>query len=212
MDRLSKEKERSIVFVSHNMSAIVKLCDEVAWLEKGKIVARGKPQEIIDLYLAKTAELNRDIPLYLRKDREGDGRAKITDIHINQNQPGDLFKSGSKLSLELKFELLKPKTGKFKLEVHLFNSRGNYLSTFSLSNNLGGEKQEIWRCEVDDLKLMPGDFFFNVHLYLDGQRADFVGRAFYFKVIDEQSTRNEIAISRQNPGIYFSNRWQSLTP
>jgi lipopolysaccharide transport system ATP-binding protein len=212
MDSLSKEKERSIVFVSHNMSAILKLCDEVAWLEKGQIIARGAPQEIIDQYLAKTAQLNRDIPVHLRDDREGDGRAKITDISIAENRIGEFFTSGSKLNLAVKFELSNAKAQNFKLELHLFNSRGNYLSTFSHSAHLSGLKHESWFCEVKDLNLMPGDFFFNVHLYLNGQRADFVGRAFYFKVIDEKSEDNEIAISRQNPGIYLLNTWTTLKP
>lgn len=212
MDSLSKEKERSIVFVSHNMSAIIKLCDEVAWLEKGQIIARGAPQEIIDQYLAKTAELNRDIPVLLRNDREGDGRAKIVDISIAKNKIGEFFTSGTALNLAVKFDLLNAKAKNFKLELHLFNSRGNYLSTFSHSANLSRLKQESWLCEVKDLTLMPGDFFFNVHLYLDGQRADFVGRAFYFKVIDEKSEDNEIAISRQNPGIYLLNTWKTLKP
>tara|TARA_R110002050_G_scaffold71466_6_gene153654 strand:+ start:18019 stop:19170 length:1152 start_codon:yes stop_codon:yes gene_type:complete len=210
MDSLSKEKERSIVFVSHNMSAIVKLCDEVAWLEKGQIIARGEPQEIIDQYLAKTAELNRDTPVHLRDDREGDGRAKIVEISMAENRIGEFFNSGSILNLAVKFELSNTKAQNFKLELHLFNSRGNYLSTFSHNANLSGLKQESWLCEVKDLNLMPGDFFFNVHLYLDGQRADFVGRAFYFKVIDENSEANEIAINRQNPGIYLQNNWQAL--
>jgi hypothetical protein len=59
---------------------------------------------------------------------------------------------------------------------------------------------------------MPGDFFLNVHLYFDGQRADFVGRAFYFTVIDPANNANEIAINRQNPGLYIENKWQEIKP
>lgn len=212
MDSLSKEKDRSIVFVSHNMSAIAKLCDEVAWLEKGEVIAQGEPQNIIDKYLAKTAELNRDIPLDLREDREGDGRAKITSIGIKQNKAEELFTSGENLNLELSFENTQNHQGSFKLDLHLFNSRGNYLSSFSLSDKLSAQKKETWLCTVNELNLMPGDFFLNVHLYLDGQRADFVGRAFYFTVIDPSTNANEIAISRQNPGLYLKHEWQALKP
>ncbi len=207
MDSLSKEKERSIVFVSHNMSAITKLCDEVAWLEKGEVIAQGEPQIIIDKYLAKTAKLNKDIPLHLREDREGDGRAKLSSINIVGKKIEESFTSGTDLNLAVNFENTQKRQGSFKLELHLFNSRGNYLSSFSLNNKLKGDLKESWLCRVSNLSLMPGDFFFNVHLYLDGQRADFVGRAFYFTVIDPSNSANEIAISRQNPGYYLDHDW-----
>jgi lipopolysaccharide transport system ATP-binding protein len=212
MDRLSKEKNRSIVFVSHNMSAIAKLCDEVAWLEKGEVIAQGETQIIIDKYLAKTAELNRDIPLHLREDREGDGRAKLTSISIQGKKAEESFTSGQNLNLEVSFKKTHKHRGLFKIELHLFNSRGNYLSSFSLSNKLAEQQKETWLCSVDKLSLMPGDFFLNVHLYFDGQRADFVGRAFYFTVIDPANNANEIAINRQNPGLYIENKWQEIKP
>jgi lipopolysaccharide transport system ATP-binding protein len=184
MDSLSKEKERSIIFVSHNMSAIAKLCDEVAWMENGQIIALGKPQETIDQYLAKAGELNRDIPIHLREDREGDGRARFKAISLEKKNNGNILNSGATLKLEIRFGRNEQSARHFKIDLHLFNSRGNYLSSFSTEGQLNGSVQENWLCEVPELKLMPGDFFINAHLFLDGQRADFVGRAFYFEVLD----------------------------
>jgi lipopolysaccharide transport system ATP-binding protein len=212
MDSLSKEKERSIIFVSHNMSAIAKLCDEVAWMENGQIIALGKPQETIDQYLAKAGELNRDIPIHLREDREGDGRARFKAISLEKKNNGNILNSGATLKLEIRFGRNEQSARHFKIDLHLFNSRGNYLSSFSTEGQLNGSVQENWLCEVPELKLMPGDFFINAHLFLDGQRADFVGRAFYFEVLDAHSTGNEIAIARQNPGIHLNHNWHSLNP
>jgi lipopolysaccharide transport system ATP-binding protein len=42
---------RAVVFVSHNMQAIADLCSTVLFLEQGATYARGKPAEIIQLYL-----------------------------------------------------------------------------------------------------------------------------------------------------------------
>jgi lipopolysaccharide transport system ATP-binding protein len=212
MDSLSKEKERSIIFVSHNMSAIAKLCDEVAWMENGQIIAQGKPREIIDQYLAKASEINRDIPIHLRADREGDGRARFKAIHLTDKNKGNIFNSGARLRLEIHFDRKEQSAKLFNIDLHLFNSRGNYLSSFSKAGELNGATQENWFCEVPALSLMPGDFFINAHLFLDGQRADFVGRAFYFEVLDSDSTGNEIAIARQNPGIYLKHDWHTLNP
>ena len=45
-----KEQGKSIIFVSHDMGAIRKHCDRVVFLNKGKVVAIGKPDEVTKLY------------------------------------------------------------------------------------------------------------------------------------------------------------------
>lgn len=45
------ENERTILFVSHNMTAVKQLCDKVVWLKEGSIAAVGDPEEVISSYL-----------------------------------------------------------------------------------------------------------------------------------------------------------------
>jgi len=47
---LFKEQGKSIIFVSHDMNAIRTHCDRVVFLNKGKVVAIGQPDEVIKLY------------------------------------------------------------------------------------------------------------------------------------------------------------------
>lgn len=58
MDQLlnMKTKGTTIVFVSHDLGAMEKLCDRVVWINKGKIVGDDKPKKVIDKYLAYLAE------------------------------------------------------------------------------------------------------------------------------------------------------------
>jgi ABC-type polysaccharide/polyol phosphate transport system ATPase subunit len=42
--------------VSHDMTAIERLCKRCVYLESGKIVADGKPESIIPLFLNKEKE------------------------------------------------------------------------------------------------------------------------------------------------------------
>lgn len=50
MDEVSKTGGRTILFVSHNMTAIQSLCSSCIWLEKGKIQQLGASAEIIQSY------------------------------------------------------------------------------------------------------------------------------------------------------------------
>lgn len=52
MQQFKKEK-RTIIFVSHDMTAIKSISDRVIYLEKGKIKKVGSPQRVIDYYLKR---------------------------------------------------------------------------------------------------------------------------------------------------------------
>jgi teichoic acid transport system ATP-binding protein len=41
---------RTIFLVSHALGSVVDLCNDAIWLQKGQLIARGKPQEIVDAY------------------------------------------------------------------------------------------------------------------------------------------------------------------
>lgn len=58
MDQLLglKLKGTTIVFVSHDLGAMQKLCDRVVWINKGKIVSQGGPRQVVDQYLAFLGE------------------------------------------------------------------------------------------------------------------------------------------------------------
>jgi len=45
---------RTIIFVSHNMSAVQNLCSRVVWLAGGRVVQEGEPARVINDYLKTT--------------------------------------------------------------------------------------------------------------------------------------------------------------
>ena len=55
----SAEREgRTVVFVSHNLDAVVQLCNEAIWLERGAVTAEGKTESVVDAYVA--AAMSKD--------------------------------------------------------------------------------------------------------------------------------------------------------
>jgi lipopolysaccharide transport system ATP-binding protein len=49
---------RTIVFVSHNMTALQKLCTRAVWLNGGQVIDSGDPRMVIDHYLQTNAVAN----------------------------------------------------------------------------------------------------------------------------------------------------------
>ncbi|HEX2360453.1 MAG TPA: ABC transporter ATP-binding protein, partial [Jiangellaceae bacterium] len=57
----SAEREgRTVVFVSHNLDAVVQLCNEAIWLERGAVTAEGKTESVVDAYVAAAMSKDHD--------------------------------------------------------------------------------------------------------------------------------------------------------
>ncbi len=61
-----RESARAMFLVSHGLGNIAKMCNECIWLDKGRLMKRGTPEEVIDAYMAhvrvkKSATTEEDI-------------------------------------------------------------------------------------------------------------------------------------------------------
>ena len=52
-------KEKTIVFVSHDLNAIASICSRVIYLDKGKIVKSGKAKTVIDFYKKSSKDITK---------------------------------------------------------------------------------------------------------------------------------------------------------
>lgn len=53
MDEVTKKAGRTILFVSHNMDAVKRICNRCILLEKGQVVDDGNPEDVIDNYFKR---------------------------------------------------------------------------------------------------------------------------------------------------------------
>ena len=45
-----RDKDTTVVIVSHSLDTLDEICDKVIWLEKGRVIAQGDSSDILDLY------------------------------------------------------------------------------------------------------------------------------------------------------------------
>jgi lipopolysaccharide transport system ATP-binding protein len=55
---------RTVLFVSHNMGAVKRLCTRAMWISQGKISERGNPSFVIDKYLFEGIEKSTGIEVF----------------------------------------------------------------------------------------------------------------------------------------------------
>jgi len=61
-----RSADRALILVSHALGTIEEICNEVLWLDKGKVMMRGKPDVVIAAYreflnVGKSAASNEDV-------------------------------------------------------------------------------------------------------------------------------------------------------
>jgi ABC-type polysaccharide/polyol phosphate transport system ATPase subunit len=61
-----RDSARAMFLVSHGLNSIQEMCNEAIWLNKGELMMRGEPGEVIDAYMSflkvkKTATATEEI-------------------------------------------------------------------------------------------------------------------------------------------------------
>ncbi len=82
-----RDEGRTIVFVTHDMSAVTRFCHRAMLLERGETVCIGDPQDVADRYLEVAfgrAAGYEDADV--GSTRMGDGAARVTDVWLGDNR------------------------------------------------------------------------------------------------------------------------------
>lgn len=90
LGRMSEIAEggRTVLFVSHDMGAVARLCDRVMLLDGGKVVTITDPQSAIDQYLRLVADWRRDPSGVFSGPLSSDVRFhELTINGVNNSQP-----------------------------------------------------------------------------------------------------------------------------
>lgn len=93
---------RTVLFVSHNMEMIPRLCQTAALLERGRIESAGPASEVCGLYLAQQSGPGEGEDISGRS-RTGDGRARFTRLALLDaaGQICHTHRSGDDLTLRI---------------------------------------------------------------------------------------------------------------
>jgi ABC-type polysaccharide/polyol phosphate transport system ATPase subunit len=81
-----REQGRTIIFVTHDMSAVTRFCHRAMLLERGEIVSTGDPRDVADRYLelafGRAAGYEGED---VGSARMGDGAARVTDVWLGDD-------------------------------------------------------------------------------------------------------------------------------
>jgi len=189
------QQGRTVLFVSHNMSAILRLTQEAIVLNKGKLIKRAPSPEAVDFYLSSgQAESGQrmwgadEVPV-------GSAPFKPVAVRLKDGSGNivDTIRSVEPLIVEWEYQLDAPITG-LRVGMYLSTMRGEYIFTAFDTDDVKqyeqfGARQAgcyISRCTI------PADFF-NEGRYSLGVNASSFGVKRYF--MDENALSFNVDIS-----------------
>jgi ABC-type multidrug transport system ATPase subunit len=157
-----KQGGTTIVFISHDLRSVQKLCDRVILLKKGQIEADGPPEETIALYQSSSQQLASETA-----DSHGQkpsGEAEVTSLMFYDEDGNEClaFETGKPMRAVLNYRVYRPLTDVI-FEVQFHSQEGRLRSFFS-SETMGeqidlqpGEGSLVFDCS--SVGLGPGMYF-----------------------------------------------------
>lgn len=164
---------RTILFVSHNMGALKKLCTKGVLLEKGGVTALGDIEEIAYKYNSIQSGLNAVV-----KSNYNSKYISISDISLNNEMhyPCNDYSIGETINLSFKYSLLQQISSlKFCIDIKTFDGSpiayivdkdSNYSSPISGDIHLN--------IEFKDIRLFPNNYIISIFAHDDGATIHYI--------------------------------------
>jgi len=164
---------RTVLFVSHNMSAMNRLCERGIWLEDGKIFDQGPINQVIQSYLfSGTSESNPRVDFELLEDKT----AQIVSVEALdfQEEPSLIHLNINPFSVRIRYRINQTFT-KYRLGLIIRTPDGFEILTRTTSdfdNTLWSDEEGnyAFKVEIPGNLLKPGQYLITVFLGQPGMK------------------------------------------
>jgi lipopolysaccharide transport system ATP-binding protein len=187
----------TIVFVSHNLFAVERLCDEVLWLDHGTVQAHGRPRDVISAYLQA---LDRQMLANPSLSESATGLLRITSVELadERGMPVREVRPGGNLTIIIRCHA-RESIGKTRFALGV--STAGVGRVFYASMLLDGqsttiaEGDAVLKCHLESLPLMPGSYEVWGEVWDETGRANLSPWSLWsgFRVTDDFSAVSQFA-------------------
>lgn len=196
-----KADGKTIVIVTHDLSALERYCERVLWLDHGELRAYGEVQSVMQMYLEHVANQQRANLLdeheldtsgqskSLRRKRWGSREVELNSVEMfnGSKTPCYLYKTGDKMTIEMLYKAYRPVydpvfgVGIFRDDDTYCYGTNTHIENITIPRIEGEGKVRF--C-IDHLDLTEGKYLLDVAVHeKDGTPYDYQTRAYSFEVM-----------------------------
>jgi lipopolysaccharide transport system ATP-binding protein len=182
---------RTVLFVSHNMAAVRRLCNKAIRLERGRLIDSGPASEQVDAYTREVTQRTNTEDLTTRQDRSGDGKVRVTSVDLladNNDVPVSTIGVGQPLTIRIEYE---SQTDYLSPVIHLGINNDLGISIVYLCSKFTTEilgrlpARGFIHCRMPEITLAVGKYTIDVCLQSGGTTCDHVLAATDLTVTDD---------------------------
>lgn len=225
MSQVSQDEGRTILYVSHNMNTIRRLCDRCIVMDHGKIIFNGDVEEAIGLYLNNSDEYETQLPKFYdlsaveRVAEKFSVSAKILEFEFLEKETPEYIE-GESLKFRLKWEAYHA-IDEIGVRAAIKRSDETNVGLAEAGSFLCVEGAGIFdqTYSLDIGNLAPGLYFMKVHLYTRNASntivdIDAATLPVYFRITEDVKNRttwlgnfwgsvrlNDIVLLENNKGV-----------
>jgi lipopolysaccharide transport system ATP-binding protein len=151
---------RTVIFVSHNVAAVSRLCERVILLEHGRVAADGPTQASILRYLrSDTSRLTERV--WEEANAPGDAVAKLRSLRVVPvgGGRGDEIDISVPIDIEVEYQTQQPEGARPSVSLHFVNEEGVLLFAVNDWSDRGWWESRRRPGIVRAICRIPGNFF-----------------------------------------------------
>ena len=210
------ETGRTVVFVSHDMTAMARLAPTAILLRRGEVVATGPTSDVMATYLNESRAAD---DLRQRTDRQGDGVIRLTEIQLRSSGEHEVesVPAGDPLVLSVRYEseLHQVISGAVALDVRFTDALGNPVTTVSTrfvrpaASSSASVPACGWIvCDLPALAIAEGTYGIDLWLAYRGGVADVVIRAAEIRVTASRFFPGDSPVPRKHGSALVQHQWR----
>jgi len=171
---------RSVLFVSHNMSVVSRLCDTGIWLDGGKIVVQGPMEGVVRQYLGSSAEGDARYEADGLDGAPGNEVIRLRGVRVREHhgKVSSSVDAQNPVFVEIEYAVLQRKA--LRTAFRLTSAEGAILFTSTDTDDeerYGRERDPgiyISRCEIPPRLLKRGLYFLTISSSIPMVKVNFV--------------------------------------
>ncbi|MBO0934774.1 ABC transporter ATP-binding protein [Fibrella aquatilis] len=144
---------RTILFVSHNLTAVQALCNKTLYFEKGQLIEQGETNQVIASYLSKVARTRLRREWKTPEEAPGNDLVRVHRMELIPDYPDNLTHIDVRTSMRVQFEFWNMMDrANLNLSLHLYSLTGECIF------NVGSQSQPYGKGLIQGECVIPGYF------------------------------------------------------
>ncbi|GAB2773466.1 ABC transporter ATP-binding protein [Rhabdobacter roseus] len=162
------ESGRTILFVSHNLTAIQALCNKAFFFEKGQLVDQGDTTHIVTTYLSRVSHKNLERSWESFESAPGNDQVRIKGFKLLPEYQDDLKHIDVRTPMQFEFEFWNLEEGALlNLSMHLYSFTGECIFNVGTTAQPFSKGLVRGSCEIPGHFLNDGSYMVSMMIVKD---------------------------------------------